>query len=87
MSRTIDKDVHEAVQVAILDKLRELGVDVDGNDCAAAVLILIEPRPQGEVLHLGSFNLSDEDVLQVLAEAPSCVVRTLARELAGRGSA
>lgn len=89
MSRRIDKDVCRAVQEAVLAKLDELGVTT-AHPAFGVVMLLVEPNPDGtQRLHLGAWHLADEEVLDILEQAPECVVLTQQREAASgaRGSA
>lgn len=72
----LSKEHHAAVQIALLAKLEELGVDTNHDDFAM-VMMLIEPNGRGgQPLHLGAYHLHDDEVLDVLQQAPSCVRNT-----------
>lgn len=72
----LNKDTHAEVQLAVLAKLKEMGVDVEHDDFAM-VIMLVEPNGRGgQTLHLGAYHLADSEVLDVLEQAPECVRRT-----------
>jgi len=72
----LNKDTHGDVQLAVLAKLKEMGVDVEHPDFGM-VIMLIEPNGRGgQTMHLGAYHLADEEVIEVLEQGPECVRRT-----------
>lgn len=78
----ITRAMEVALQEAMIAKLEELGVDAKHPEFAI-VLILVEPKGFGRAtIYLGSYHCDDDDVLELLAEAPNSVARTRAVEAA-----
>lgn len=78
----ITRAIEVALQEAMIAKLEELGVDAKHPEFAM-VLILVEPRGFGKAtMYLGSYHCDDDDVLELLAEAPNSVAFTRAIEAA-----
>jgi len=76
----ISREHHAAVQISILQKLEELGVDTEHDDFAM-LIILLEPNGRGgQTLHLGAYHMHDDEVRAVLEQAPSCVHNLKAQE-------
>lgn len=84
----ITREIEVALQESMIAKLEELGVDAK-HPGFAMVVILVEPKGidvatglDKATMHLGSYHCDDDDVLELLAEAPNSVKHTQALQAA-----
>lgn len=72
----LNKDTHAEVQIAVLAKLKEMGVDVEHADFGMVIMLVESNGRGGQTLHLGAYHLADDEVIDILEQGPECVRRT-----------